>query len=318
MISAFTPLSTPSPAFPFPSPSLFPRTIRFFDGERHALRPREIDPATGQPISPSAWARKYRYIPYRGDKIRWEHSRSPYAVFPMDYWARPSVREMYLCFAPQIVKTEIAFNCAFFAADQAPGPMIFATADEDLAGRAANRISSSIRVTPRLSALLSRPEDLTKGGFKLKNGASLMVAWATSLAKLASDPAEYAFADEASKYPDYSGTADKKESSPLDLIRQRQNTYTYSKKLMVLSSPGAAPCLISRLVRYEADEAYRLEVNCPICGSPQVMSDEQIVALRNIHDPRQIRREKLGRYGCISCGMYWDDYLRNRAVMTGR
>jgi phage terminase large subunit GpA-like protein len=196
--------------------------------------------------------------------------------------------------------------------------MIFATADEDLAGRASNRINSSIRVTPRLSALLSRPEDATRAGFKLKNGASLIVAWATSLAKLASDPAEYAFADEASKYPDYSGSAEKKESSPLDLIRQRQNSYTYTKKLMVLSSPGAAPCLISRLVRYEADEAYRFEVDCPVCGVPQVMSDEQIVALRNIHDPRQIKREKLGRYGCVSCGMYWDDYLRNRAVTNGR
>jgi len=310
--------SRPLPVLPFPPPSSFPRSVRFTDGERHALRPREIDPATGEAILPSRWTEKYRYIPYRGDRIHWETSRSPYASFPMDYWARPSVREVYLVFAPQIVKTEIAFNCAFFAAHQAPGPMIFATADEDLAGRAANRINGSIRVMPCLSGLLARPEDATKAGVKFKNGASLTVAWATSLAKLASDPAEYAFADEASKYPDYSGSAEKKEASPLDLIRQRQNSYTYSKKLMVLSSPGAAPCIVSRLQRYEADEAYRYEVDCPICGFSQIMDDEHIIVLRSARDPRIVKREKLARYACASCGMYWDDYLRNRAVMSGR
>jgi terminase, large subunit len=281
---------------------------------RKALRIRDIDPATSLPIKPSAWVSRYRRLPFQGDSIAWDHTRSPYAVYPMDYWDRPSVREVYLRFAPQIVKTEIAFNLLFFAAHQKPSTMMFATSDEALAGRAMNRINDSIRVSPSMMSLVGRPDDLTKSGFRLANGSSLFVAWTTSLSRLASDPAEYVFADEASKYSDYSGSSEKKEASPFDLIRQRQNSYPYTKKLLALSSPSPAPCLISRLDRHEADESFRLEVSCPICGAPQIMLDDNIVVLRNITDPRTIRRERLGRYACASCGMFWDDYLRNRAV----
>jgi phage terminase large subunit GpA-like protein len=295
-----------------------PVSIQFTPGEARVFRGKEIDPITGRPITVAQWAERYRTVT-DGDKTgRWLNANSPYAVEPMNCWTIPSIQEIYLCFAPQVVKTQIAFNCLAYSIDQDPGPIMYVMPDEKLANRLSkNRLIPMIEKTPRLSSLLTpRSEDVTRTSVRFLNGVNLVMAWATSVAELSSDPIRYAVADEVSKFPDYSGGA-KKESSPFDLLRQRTNSFPFTKKILALSTPGAAPCPITRLMRYEADIVYRYQVPCPICGTPQIMEDESIVVLRNIKDPLHVKREKLGRYSCVSCGMFWDDYLRNQAVMHG-
>jgi len=127
----------------------------------------------------------------------------------------------------------------------------------------------------------------------------------------------YFIGDEISKWPGYSGAGEKKEAHPWYLGKVRTNTYPHTKKVLGLSSPGAAPCLITELIKHEADEARRFEVPCPICGHRQIMDAEHIVALEGERDPRVIVRKKLGRYSCDRCGIFWDDYMRNQAVLKG-
>lgn len=316
LISPNTDILTPHH---IPGFSSLPPTVRFTNGECRIFRSRELDPRTGRPITVSRWAELYGYVSEPPLIGPWRNENSPYAVEPMDCWNIPSVREIYLCFAPQIVKTRIAFNCLGYALDQEPGPIMYVMPDSKLAGRIAeNRIAPMIRTTPRLAGLLIPGNDaVTKHSIRFVNGINITMAWATSVSELSSDPVRYIFADEVAKYRDYSGSSGKKEASPFNLIRQRQNAFKFTRKLLALSSPGAAPCKITALLKTEADEVRRYAARCPICGADQIMEDENIVALNNCMDPRRIIREKLGRYGCASCGIYWDEYLRDKAVLAG-
>jgi phage terminase large subunit GpA-like protein len=303
-----------------PRTSNRPSSIRFTDGERRAFRARETDPRTGKPLTVSQWAERYRMVTDGALKGRWQNVNSPYAVEIMDLWTDPSVREIYICAAPQIVKTQIAFNCAGYSIDQDPAGIMYVMPDEKTTKRIARtRILPMIKASPRLAELLSpRYDDTTTLAIRFKNGADIMMAWATSVAELSSEPRRYVIGDEVSKFPGYASGQNKKESSPIDLLRFRANSFPHTSKALFISSPGEDPCAITDLMHTDADEVRRLEVPCPICGHFQIMDDEHIVITHNTTDPRVIVRDNLARYACDKCGMYWDDYTRVRAVRNGR
>lgn len=303
----------------YPDIASLPSSIRFTDGERRAFRARERDSRTGRPLTVSQWAERYRIVVGGAMPGRWRNSVTPFAVEPMDCWSTPHIREVYLCFAPQVVKTQIAFNCLGYAIDQDPGSAMYVMPDEKVTKRIARRrILPMIRSTPRLASLLSpRSDNTTTLSIRFVNGMDLMMAWATSVAEISSEDVRYFIGDEIAKWPGYSGAGEKKEAHPWYLGKVRTNTYPHTKKILGLSSPGAAPCLITELLRYEADEVRRFEVACPICGHRQIMDADHIVALDGEKDPRVIVRKKLGRYSCDRCAIFWDDYMRNQAVLKG-
>jgi phage terminase large subunit GpA-like protein len=303
-----------------PDLSALPSSIRFTDGERRVFRSREIDPRTGRPLTVSQWAERYRMVTDGDFKGRWQNVNSPYATEIMDLWTNPYIREIYVCAAPQIVKTQIAFNCMFYAIDQDPGGIMYVMPDEKTAKRIAKtRILSTIRATPRIAELLTpRSDDATTLAIRFKNGADLMMAWATSAAEISSEPRRYLIGDEVSKFPSYASGQNKREPSPIDLMRARANSFPHSSKALFISSPGEAPCAITDLMRYDADEVRRYEVPCPICGHRQIMDDEHIILKRTIKDPRLIIQENLAYYSCDKCKMLWNDYARRRAVERGR
>ena len=136
--------------------STLPKVIKFTDGERRAFQSRERDPRTGLPLTVSQWAERYRVVTGGPLPGRWRNSNAPYAAEPMDCWTVPSIREIYLCFAPQIVKTQIAFNCLAYAIDQDPGAAMYVMPDEKTAKRIARRrILPMIKASPRLASLLA-------------------------------------------------------------------------------------------------------------------------------------------------------------------
>ena len=317
--SSSSALSAASPLASSPALSL-PPSIRFTEGERRAFRPREIDPRTGRPLTVSQWAERYRMVTDGNLKGRWQNINSPYAVEIMDLWTAPHVREIYVCAAPQIVKTQIAFNCMGYSIDQDPAGIMYTMPDEKTTKRIARtRILPMIKATPRLAELLSpRYDDTTTLAIRFKNGADIIMAWATSVAELSSEPRRYVIGDEVSKFPGYASGQNKKEASPIDLMRARLNSYTYTSKALFLSSPGEDPCAITDLMHYHADEVRRLQVPCPVCGYWQILDDDHIVILQNAGDPRIILRDNLARYACDKCGMYWDDYMRVRSIRAGQ
>ena len=303
-----------------PDFSVLPPSIRFTDGERRAFKSRERDPRTGLPLTVSQWAERYRIVTGGSMPGRWKNENAPYAVEPMNCWTVPSIREIYLCFAPQVVKTQIAFNCLGYSIDQDPGSAMYVMPDEKTTKRIARRrILPMIKASQRLASLLSpRFDDTTTLSIRFVNGMDLMMAWATSVAEISSEDVRYFIGDEVSKWPGYSGIAEKKEAHPWYLGKIRTNTYPHTKKILALSTPGAAPCLITELIHYEADEVRRYQVPCLVCGHEQIMEDEDIIVLKKERDPRVVVRKKLARYVCKKCGIFWDDYMRDQSVLRGK
>jgi phage terminase large subunit GpA-like protein len=303
------------------SPDLcaLPPSIRFTEGERRAFQSRERDSRTGKPLTVSQYTERYRVLTDSKLNGRWQNINAPYAVLPMDLWTHPTVREIYLCAAPQIVKTQIAFNCIHYAVPNAPGPIMYVMPTENKATNLMKkRLRPMLLASPKTAELLSsRDSDTTQRSIKFLNGASITMAWATSVSELSSDPICYYIGDEVSKWPGYAAGQNNKEASPIDLLRVRANSYADISKGLFISSPSEDPCAISDLMHIDADTVMQFEVSCPICGHAQFLDDEHIIILHNITDFRRVARDNLARYICDKCGMYWDDYMRVTAVRRG-
>jgi len=283
-------------------------SFSFTEGEKLVFRKRED-------LSVSQWAEKYRVVVGKPLPGPWRNDLAPFLIEPMDTYGLPHVREIILCFAPQVGKTNIALNCLLASIDQDPGPCMYVMPDEKVAKRIARRrIIPTFRATPRISALLSdRIGETTTLAVRFRNGADLMMTWATSAAELASEPVQHLVLDETDKYPDFTG----KEADPSSLAEVRTNAFPFTKKIIKLSTPGPEPSTIMKALITEADEIRCYHARCPICGTIQFMDFDQIVWPKNVRDPREIERKKLARYQCVDCGMFWDDETRNDAVTAG-
>ncbi len=312
------PFSSSLPSFSGPSRPLVPYTFTFTDPERRVFRPREVDPATGRPLTVSQWAARYRRVTTGRMQGLWNNNVTPYAVEPMDLWTTPHVQKIFLIWPPQSSKTQIALNCIAYAADQDPGPLMYVNPDEKLARRVSKRrIQPMFEQSLRLSSLLSpRSEDNTLFMIRLLNGMDIMLPWASSAAELSAEEARYMIFEETDKYQDSIGR-EGREGDVISYGEMRQNTYPHPKNTLFISSPSAFPSRITALVKSEADEIRRYYARCPFCAHPQIMDDDHIVLAHKTTDPRVILREKLGRYACDKCAFVWDDYSRDQAVRNG-
>ncbi len=283
-------------------------SVLFTPGEIRVFKKKEK-------LTVSQWAEKYRVVTNGPMTGPWRNEVTPYLVEPMDTWNLPWVREIVLCFAPQTGKTQVAFNCMSYAVDQDPGPCMYIMPDEKVTKRIVKRrIIPMFRGSPRLADLMSpRADDTTALHVQFINGFDLMMAWATSASELASESVRYMIMDETDKFPPFAG----READPVSLARVRTNTYTYTSKSLLLSSPTTDDGVIWKALETEADEIRMYEALCPTCGEYQRMEFDQI-SWGTARDPRVVARGKLARYYCVSCATAWDDYTRDKAVREGR
>jgi phage terminase large subunit GpA-like protein len=281
--------------------------FRFCDAERMVFKAREK-------IKVSEHAEKYRVVATGKSQGKWRNDLAPYAVEPMDTFALPWVRKIFLEWAPQTSKTSTAINCLDFCIDIAPGPAFYIMPDEKVAKRIAKRqLITTFRQTPKIAELLSpRADDVSTLHIKLQNGMDLMMAWASSAASIASESAQYIFYDEPAKYPEFSG----READPFTLGDQRQNRYESTSKQMYFSTPNLKGDAFDTIIENEADEVRRYYAVCPFCQHPQIMKFRQI-HWQGVKDHKAVLRKKLARYTCVKCGLDWDDYTRNKAVLAG-
>lgn len=286
------------------------QTVRFTwtAAERRVWRAREK-------VTVSQWAARHRQVEAGPMPGQWSNEMTPYLVKPMDAFNRPSVQKIILCFAPQTGKTQVAFNCLLYAIDQDPGPAMYVMPDEKTAKRISRRrIRPMFKSTPRVAGLLGpRADDVTTLAVTFQNGMDLMLTWSTSAAELASESVRYVFFDEIDKYPRFAG----QEADPLSLGEVRTTTYPHTRKLVYLSTPTTEGGHIARAMENEADEVWRYQARCPFCRHLQVMEFDQIHWPERIRDPRAMMRKKYAKYGCVKCGMDWDDHSRNKAVRAG-
>ena len=278
--------------------------FEFTAAERRVFKAREK-------ITVSEHADRYREVvrgPWKGP---WRTGNTEYTRFPMDLFAAPWVRRIYMCWAPQTGKTQVAHNCLNYAIDQDPDTAFYVMADEKSLKRIVRRqMIPMFRTHRRVSQLLSdRYADTSQLSVTFQNGMDLLFTWASSVAGLASESARYMFFDEVSKYH---------PRINLDLGDQRTNAYPHTKKLMYFTTPEDEFDPITTLIRNEADILYLLHAVCPFCGESQRMTFDKIRWPKDIRDPRKIEKKKLAKYICDKCEIAWNDSSRDQAVRAGR
>jgi len=272
-------------------------------------------------ITTSEYAEKYRRVVEGSRSGNWYNITTPYLREPMDCLCLPYVRAIYMVFAPQTGKTQVAFNFLCYVADNAPGPAMYIMPNESKTKDMSARIRAMFNATPRMAALLSeRSDDTKQKRIALNNGMKIMMVWASSVAELSSDSIQYMFEDERDKYERIVGN----ETDPDILIDARLTTYPYNSKKLIYSTPNDENGIVKSM-NDNADEIRHYEAKCPICGEFQKMVFEKtagklggIIWPSDIRDPRKVERRRLAGYQCCVCGMTWDDHMRNQAVRDGK
>lgn len=285
-------------------------TVRFTKAERRIFKAKEK-------ITVSQWAQRHRRVSKGPAPGQWTNELTPYLVAPMDAWNLPWVRKIFLCFAPQSGKTQVAINCMGYAVDQDPGPAMYVMPDEKAVKRISRRqILPALKSSPRTGELLSKKaDDVSTLSINFTNGMDIMMAWATSPAVMASESVRYLFFDEPGKYPEFAG----KEADPISLGEVRTNAYPFTKKILYFSTPAEDGDAFSRLMDEDVELMHHYEVPCHICGTFQRMEFADIHWPNGSQaDPKTIVGKKSARYSCSKCGMDWDDIDRDRAVKNGR
>jgi phage terminase large subunit GpA-like protein len=232
------------------------------------------DPA----LTCSTWSDRYRILSSRGsaEPGPYRTARTPYGREIMDvlspsHWAQ----EVWWEKSAQIGATEIGNNWIGFCMDVAPGPILAVQPTVELGKRLSRqRIEPLIDESPRLRTKVRPARARDSGNTVLSKsfpGGQLIITGANSAVGLRQMPARYAFADEVDAYDlDVEG-----EGDPLALIRARQQTFGYRRKLFIASTPTIEG--LSRVsAGYEKTDKRRYHVPCPSCGGLQHLQFERL------------------------------------------
>ena len=271
-----------------------------------------------KPISPSVWAERHIVIPddsavpgpYRNRVV-------PYAAGILDASFFPGVQEVVICAPSQTAKTTIVNICLAYAMDRAPGNAVVVYPDEVTAKDVSkDRIQPLINASARLRTYKTGVAD-DEGSIKIRlRHMILYMAWANSASRLATRSAPYGVADEEDKYP---VTATKRESGPVDLLRNRARTFSHMRKLWRVSTPTIETGPIWTALNKEAEIVFDFNVRCPHCGRTQLMAFERIRWPEGSKaDPEKVESGKLAWYACANCEARWTDAERNLAVRQGQ
>jgi terminase, large subunit len=269
-------------------------------------------------MRPSSWAEENIVLPNdSAEPGKYRLSKTPYAAGILDASFFPGVQEIVFCAPSQTGKTTIVNNCLGYAMDRAPGNAIVVYPDEVTArDNSTDRLQKMIDASPLLRQYKTGTSDDETGiKIRLKN-MILYMAWANSASRLANRPAPYGVADEEDKYPE---TANKRESSPTDLLRNRARTFRHMRKLWRVSTPTVETGAIWVALTREAEVVFDFWVVCPDCEQAQDMEFASIKwEGRSKADPEKIESERAAWYECPHCGSKWDDIKRNIAVGDGQ
>ena len=293
-------------------PAELPKRITFrpFPGERRLYRRKRP-----QPIA--EWAAKHRKITYGPLKGSYfDPHFMPHMAGIMDCAATPCVREVVNLKAPQ---TGGSANWETFLAnraDMAPGDTLIVYPDRDTAAkRCKDYLQPMFTTSPRLADLLTGvADDMASLRVKLQT-MLIYMGWSGSVTSIGNVSVRYLLVDELDKCAE---APSKKEASFEDLVSERTTAYDKFGSLKIWNSTSTeAP---SRIVaKFKAmDIRCDYHVRCPECGELQLMEFESI-DFAGERDPEKMERERLARYVCsgCSCGVLWDDRLRDLAVRKG-
>lgn len=223
----------------------------------------------------SEWADARRMLSPKAsaEHGRWRTARTPYLREPLDAFSVASqVEEIVLVFSSQSGKSEGMNNCAGYALDIAPGPLLIIQPTMDLAKRYSKmRIGPMIEATPTLAEKVKPSRSRDSGNTILMkeflNDALLIMGGANAASGLASMPIRYLLMDEIDRFP--MDVDD--EGSPMALAEARTRTFGRRKKIVSTSTPTLAGCS-AIWAKWEQSDQRRYHVPCPHCGHEQVLT----------------------------------------------
>lgn len=220
--------------------------------------------------------------------------------------------------ATQIAGSETVLTWLGKVAAEDPGPAMIVFADEDTATEfCKRRIHPMFLNSPILSRLII-PAELGQSSIILRNGFSLTMAWASSIAKTASRPIRYLILDEICK-PAYEQV--QAEGSVISRIINRTETFPNRKIVMLSSVTMEGDNMDKQMALCHA--VFDWHVPCHACGEFQPMTffpvDKNSTKGRVSFDKEggPQARAKTAVYRCRSCGEAWTTAQKNEAVSRG-
>lgn len=243
------------------------------------------------------------------------------------------VNEIVVCKSAQIAGTTVMVVVLCYYIHQFCCNAMLCLADEDTAKYINKEVIQSMF---KNSNTLSRLEkNFTTGELWFTNNSYLCVAWASSVAKIASKPMMIVIGDEVDK-PGYYPSTTSKETTPIKNIQQRIEAKTNAKSLFLSTPTTDASNIYKRLDA--CDIVIDHHVPCPYCGQLQPLvwgvkwapdfqdglyraEDGTMHKLGGVvwEGGREATTEQIdaGGYQCGECGQIWTTTEKNRAVEQG-
>ncbi|MGI6655248.1 MAG: terminase gpA endonuclease subunit [Desulfobulbus sp.] len=278
-------------------------------GERRVFRRKKRLP-------PSVWAPKYRRITYGPLRGSYHDPHfMPHVGGMLDAAAKPFVREIVNCKAPQTGGSAAWETMIGWYADNAPGDALIVYPDRDTAKkRSVDYLQPMFSGSARLRGLLTGKED-DQASLRLKLQTMLIyMGWAGSVTSIGNVSVRYLIVDELDKCPEYPARG---EATFIELVAERTTAFDRFGSMKIWNStPTATPSPI--FARLNAcDVIFDYHVPCPDCGQMQRMEFKRI-DFNDIRDPEAMTRERAARYICAACGSLWDDRARDQALRQGQ
>jgi phage terminase large subunit GpA-like protein len=287
----------------------------------------------------SQWACKYRELG-KLSAITGLYSleMTPYWGPIMDRCCSPDIDQVVVVGPAQSGKTvAIVENVTGYYLHQDPSSIMIVLADEDTAYFISEeKIAPMFKDSAALSYLYDK-KTFNKGEIGTHNGGHVDLAWASSVAKLATKPERIVICDEVDK-PGYGKQS--KEAGAISLARERTVSYPdgYFKHIFT-STPTTPEGNIMTLLE-QSDVIYDWHVPCPYCGQFQPLrwsseychgftdgkyrgDDGELHQIGGVvwDGGRKATLDQIqetARYRCGECGQLWDTWQKNKAVQAGK
>jgi len=256
------------------------------------------------------WADKYRRLSAESSAEAglWNTNRAAYQRGMMQAISDPAIENVVFMTGAQVGKTEIINNAIGYFIHNQPSPMLVVQPTLEMSKMWSNdRLAPMLRDTPVLKNAVKDARSRDSGNTlyqKSFSGGYIAIVGANSAAGLASRPVRCVFLDEVDRYPHSAGS----EGDPIDLARARTKTFSYNRKIVMVSTPTNKGA--SRIeAAYEESDKRMYYVPCPDCDHKQTLKWSQVKWEQD--------KPETAHYICEECGSVWDEAKRLRAIRFG-
>ena len=265
-------------------------------------------------LTVSQWADRYRFLS-RKDSARPGRWRSePHQRAIMDAFNDPTVREVIVKAASQVVgKSQMMNNVIGYFVDQDPSNMMVLHPTLSAAEKwSKGRLDPLIEETPQLFGKFPRRKARDGDNTILHRqfrGGQMFVVGSNAPADLAAQSVRILLADEVDRYEASAGT----EGDPIDLGKQRTETYGAFAKFGAFSTPLLAGS--SRIdASYQESDKREWRIRCPHCRRSFAPLWEHVAWAKGAQGEHL---PDTAHMVCPGCGTAWSEPDRMRAIDAG-